>query len=182
MFSTNLSQKIAVAVLVTALTACATNTPAPAAPVADCDCEKPYQTIKHWLAMERSTSAMESGTVVAELVKLGRPATAEQRFYFGLLNQQLNTPANWRHARNAFRQTRQDTALAAELRSFAAVLERYNRSRLDQHNARQNQARQQQQLRERLETKASENTLLQEKIQAITELETDMSTRIEQEQ
>lgn len=132
--------------------------------------------------MERNTSAMDPATVVAELVKLGRPATAEQRFYYGLLNQQLDTPANWRQARNAFRKTRQDEALAAELRSLAAVLERYNRYRLEQNKARKSLLKDQQQLQSTLETKASENTELQEKIQAITELETDMSTRIEQEQ
>ena len=170
------------AALMGLLTGCAQQATPPASEAARCQCAEPYQEMADWLAMERKTSAMDTSEVVAELVRLGRPVSPSEQFYFGTLNQQLGTPANWRQARDAFRAVRKNTELTNEQRNIAAMLERYNIYRLDDNKDRNDMLRDQAELESTLDMLKQENTGLQEKIQAITDLEADMSTRIEQEQ
>jgi hypothetical protein len=173
-------------ILCTALTAllagCAQQATTPATDSVSCQCAEPYEEMGEWLAMERRTSAMDTSEVVAELVRLGRPASASEQFYFGTLNQQLGTPANWRQARDAFRALRKNTELTNEQRNISAMLERYNIYRLDDNKDRNDMLRDQAELERNLEMLKQENAQLEQKIQAITDLEADMSTRIEQEQ
>ena len=77
---------------------------------------------------------------------------------------------------------RKNTELTNEQRNIAAMLERYNIYRLDDNKDRNDMLRDQAELERTLDMLEQENTGLQEKIQAITDLEADMSTRIEQEQ
>ncbi len=174
-------QKLALCfVLLTSVTAC-TVQPAPVeAP--PCPCQQPYAELQEWLALSARTTTMETSEIVAELVKLGRPQDATEKFYFGLLNQQLSTAANWRQARNAFREIRRDTALNTEQRRLAGILEQHNIGKLDNNADRKGLLRTQASLEASLAEKSQENLQLLEKIRAITDVEESMSTRIEQEQ
>lgn len=183
MLQTDMSKKLIFSLVLLSLVAgCAHQPVALEASTSECDCAQPFSELGEWLLMERRTSAMDTSEVVAELVKLGRPKTPTEQFYFGVLNQQLGTAANWRQARDAFRAVRKNTELPDEQRHIAAVLERYNIYRLDDNKDRNDMLRDQAELERALRQMERENTELQDKIQAITDLEADMSTRIEQEQ
>jgi hypothetical protein len=88
-------------------------------------------------------------------------------FHYGLLKQQTDVFPHWAEARDIFRQLGADDGLAWEQRRLATILERYNQSRINWY--------------EQYKTLEDENLLLEKKIEAITELETTISTRKEQE-
>jgi hypothetical protein len=129
--------------------------------------------LQNWLELQREVSLMSIEKVAQQLTSLGEPKGGRQLFYFGLLSQRLDAFASWTRARDAFRQLAEDVELAEEQRSLAALLERYNQSRINWYQ-------QHHKLLEENETVREENVLLKQKIQAVTDLETSISTRKEQ--
>ena len=136
--------------------------------------------VQVWLRLENATTQMSDEEVVAELVKLGKPSDAHEKFYFGLLNHQLDTYSNWRQARNAFREVRRDAEASPGLRQLAGIMERYNRTRVEDYKDRAQLLGKIDSLEDKLEMQQEERQLLEEKIQAITDVETSMSTRKEE--
>jgi hypothetical protein len=168
MFQVSLSSPLIVAILaLTILTGCAANNaPSRSTTVkvmSGCDCAP----MQDWLKRQQDVSEMSIEEVAQALAELGSPKGVDQLFYYGLLNQQTDVFTKWAEARDAFRRLAADDNLIREQRRLAAVLERYNQSRINWHE--QNKALQ------------DENLLLEQKIEAITELETTISTRKEQE-
>jgi TolA-binding protein len=181
MLQIDMSKKLVLLVMLLAmLPACAAQPDAVPAEAAPCPDASNYSELQEWLAMENRTSRLDTEQVVSELIRLGRPEGSTEVYLFGLLNQQLGTPSNWRQARNAFRQVKQDEQLTAEQRRIAAILEGYNISRLDSDKYRRDLVRDQKRLESELRAREQEIELLQQKIQAITDLEASMSTRKEQ--
>ncbi len=123
---------------------------------------------------------MSNDKVDQQLTNLGKPEGQQQLFYFGLLNQQLDAFTKWTQARDVFRKLAEDTVLAKEQRSLAAILERYNQSRINWYLQRQQLLENNETLKGKLRASLEDNELLERKIQAITELETSISTRKEQ--
>ena len=109
--------------------------------------------------------------VAQRLAAPDEPESTNTKFYMALLNQQLDVFTKWAQARDAFRTLAGDESLSWEQRRLAEILERYNQSRInwyEQYNHLETQLKR-------------ENTVLEQKIEAITELETTISTRKEQE-
>jgi hypothetical protein len=156
------------------------NSPAPAA--APDHRVQTYRALRDWLDLEQRVAAMEADEVVAELVKLRKPVRPRELFYFGLLNQKLKTQASWVQARDAFREVSLEPAITREQRQLAAILTQYNQSRINWHAEYQSVQADFAALQEDLQAEREKNTLLEQKIQAITDLETSISTRKEQEQ
>lgn len=147
-----------------------TNADAPA-----CTCTQ----LQNWLELQRKVSSMSIEKVEQQLTILGEPKGRRQQFYFGLLNQQLDVYPRWADARDVFRQLAEDVELTREQRSLAAVLERYNQSRINWYLQHSQLLENNETLKARLRVSLEENELLEQKIQAITELETSISTRKE---
>ena len=76
-------------------------------------------TVQQWLSLQQDVASMNTEEVVAKLVRENKPEGAGQLFYYGLLNQQLQTFDAWAQARDAFRQLHEDEALTAEQRQLA---------------------------------------------------------------
>lgn len=114
-----------------------------------------------------------------QLTELGKPKGTQQLFYFGLLNQQLDAFTKWTQARDVFRQLDEDTSLDEEQRSLAAILERYNQSRINWYLQRRQLLENNETLQAELDSSREENKLLEQKLKAITDLETSISTRME---
>lgn len=95
-----------------------------------------------------------------------------QLFRYALLNQQLNERTGWVRSRDAYRQLLDTPNLTAELRGISKVLLKYNQSMINWY-VRYNKVQ--------IELKESEamQQVLEEKIQAITNLEQSMSSRKE---
>lgn len=171
MFQVSLSKPlIVVAVALTILSGCATPNSTPAPPpgttvrvTSGCACEP----IEAWLKLQEDVSIMTVEEVSDRLTDAERPDGGEPLFYFALLNQQLDVFTKWAEARDAFRELAGEESLTWEQRRLAAILERYNQSRINWY--------------EQYKQLEDENALLEQKIEAITELETTISTRKEQE-
>ena len=118
--------------------------------------------------------------ISAELADLHKPGNAGDLFYHGLLNQQLHTNTAWVQARDAFRALQEDEELTVEQQQLAGILEVYNQNRINWYQRQSDllvdNTRLQQQLREAEQDKL----LLEQKIQALTQLEADISTRREE--
>jgi hypothetical protein len=135
--------------------------------------------LQNWLELQREVSAMSIEEVDQQLTELGKPKGTQQLFYFGLLNQQLDAFTKWTQARDVFRQLDEDTSLDEEQRSLAAILERYNQSRINWYLQRRQLLENNETLQAELGASREENKLLEQKIKAITDLETSISTRME---
>jgi len=99
--------------------------------------------------------------------------TTLQWYRYALLNQQLNNRAGWIRARDAFRYVLAAESLSQELYGLTKLLLKYNQNMIN-WDARYSKVK--------IELKESEamQQVLEEKIQAITNLEQSMSTRKEQ--
>lgn len=180
MFQASMSSPLVIAALVlVTLAGCATQPQTTIETVADattCTCTR----LQNWLELQRKVSAMSNEKVEQQLTSLGEPKGHRQQFYFGLLNQQLDSFTAWPRARDVFRQLAEDTGLAKEQRGLAAILERYNQSRINWYLQHRQLLENNETLKSKLRASLEENKLLEQKIQAITDLETSISTRKEQ--
>jgi hypothetical protein len=139
-----------------------------------------YAALQRWLNQQQEVRAMTTEQVVAELVSLHIPEGADQLFYFGLLNQQLQTYSSWAQARDSFRQLHLDEDLTAEQRQLAAILQEYDQNRINWYQRQSELLIRHTEIQEQLQQAEQDRLLLEQKIQALTDLEAVISTRKEQ--
>jgi hypothetical protein len=125
-------------------------------------------------------AAMTSEEASAALADVDPLASTADLFYFGLLKQQLQLYAAWTEARDAFRTLSQEEGLTLEQRQLVGVLEAYNQRRINWHQRYSDLQQQYDNVQQALADSEQEKALLQEKIQALTDLETVISDRKEQ--
>ena len=121
-----------------------------------------------------------------ELGRIEQSENPDEVFYFALLNQRIEAYGNWTLARDKFRELRSSSDLTDHQRQLASILEQYNQNRINWYK-RQELVRDENRaledsnhlLRNALVSAESEKVLLEEKIQARTDLETAISTRRE---
>jgi DNA repair exonuclease SbcCD ATPase subunit len=136
--------------------------------------------VREWLAWQAQLAALESSDIEAQLANLAAPATADQRFYYALLNQETARYDNWVTARDFFRQLHLDNSLQAEQRELAGLMEQYNQKRINWHHRHEQLQQRYRELEDHLRQLQQQNTLLEQQIQAITDLEETISTRREE--
>ena len=139
-----------------------------------------YAALQQWLNLQQQVSAMTTEQCVAALVSLGKPEGADELFYYGLLNQQLQTYGSWAQARDSFRQLGEDQTLAVTRRQLAGILQTYNQNRINWYQRQSELLNQDAELRQQLQAAEQDKLLLEQKIQALTDLEAVISTRKEQ--
>jgi hypothetical protein len=170
---------VIVALVLVTLAGCATQPPT-TIDIADnlpaCTCTQ----LQNWLELQHKVSAMSIEKVEQKLTRIGEPKGSLQLFYAGLLNQQLDVFENWTQARDIFRQLAANVELTKEQRNLAAILERYNQSRINWYLQYRQALEDNQGLKAKLLVSQEEIELLEAKIQAVTDLETSISTRKEQ--
>lgn len=182
MFQVGMSRTLVVILFaLTGLAGCVSAPPAPrsVAPEPHPEVED-YRALRDWLDLQQAVAVMTPEEAVKELVRVGKPQQPHQWFYFGLLNQQLKTYASWTQARDAFREVNQAVGLTGGQRQLAQIFERYNQTRINWYQEYSQAQEDQTALQEQLEEARQQNTLLEQKIQALTDLETSISTRKEQ--
>lgn len=140
---------------------------------------KPPPVLK-WLRWQETVSTMTASQLVTVLEGMAQPGNANQWFYYGLLNQQSETYDGWVIARDIFRRLHEDEALTDRQRQLAGLLEMYNQSRINSIHGQEELKKRNDELQLQLEQLREQNLLLQQKIQAITELESTISTRSEE--
>lgn len=136
--------------------------------------------IEQWLDQLAAVETMDTPEVMEQLGKVDKTAGASQLFYFGILNQRLQSYGAWTVARDAFQKLQENEALPKQQRQLAGVLRQYNQSRINGHSRYDASLKEQTELRESLSRAEDEKRQLEQKIQALTELETAISTRQEE--
>lgn len=142
--------------------------------------ENPVAALQQWFGMEKHVAQMSAEDAVASLVEMGRPQTPDTLFLFALLNQQLGSYGGMTLARDALQQLEEDTALLIEQQRLASILRRYNQARINSHLGNQQASERQAELEAQLQLAQEQRVLLEQKIQALTDLEADISTRKEE--
>ena len=140
----------------------------------------PYSGVQQWLNLRQDVSVMSTEEVVEKLVRVNSPEGEGQMFYYGLLNQQLQTHGAWVNARDTFRELQQNEDLSTEQRQLANLLQEYNQNRINWYQRQSELLVQNADLKKQLHEAEEEKILLEQKIQALTDLEADISTRKEQ--
>ena len=128
----------------------------------------------YWLRIADLYMELTPTQAQQRLDKVGdEERTSLQWFRYALLNQQLNERAGWVRSRDAYRQLLITENFGDELRGLTKLLLRYNQNMIN-WDARYNKVQ--------IQLKESEamQQVLEEKIQAITNLEQNMSSRKEQ--
>jgi hypothetical protein len=174
-----MSRALTAVVLVTLLAGCATAPPPVIVEVpatADASCA----SMQEWLFQQQKVSGMETDEVVANLVRLSQPEGIDQLFYYGLLNQQLQTNGAWAQARDSFRELQQSDGLTTEQRQLTGILLAYNQNRINWYQRQSELLVENAELEKQLQQAEEDKVLLEQKIQALTDLEADISTRKEQ--
>ena len=111
---------------------------------------------------------------------MNKPEGADQLFYYGLLNQQLMTYGAWAQARDTFRVLREDKELAEVQRQLVTILQEYNQTRINWYQRQSELLNRNAELQQQLREAEQDKLVLQQKIQALTDLEAAISTRKEQ--
>lgn len=172
---------IIASILLATLSGCATQpditveVPPPAPDPQTCTCEH----LQKWLELQDRVSNMSAEKVQQQLASLDEPRGSWQQFYFGLLKQQLDEFVSWTQARDTFRELAADSGLVKEQRDLVTILQRHNQTRINWYMQHHKLLDDHETTAAKLDASLEENRLLQQKIQAITDVETSISTRKE---
>ena len=162
-----------------ALAACTTPPPviiAPPEPAA-----KPQTVpVQRWLRWQDAVSTMSDEQLSSALEGTAKPNNANQSFYYGLLRQQADSYDDWVEARDIFRQLAEEEEITRGQRRLAGLLERYNQSRINWYQSRDELRLEYEELEAKAAAMQEQNQLLEQKIKAITDLEATISTRKEE--
>jgi hypothetical protein len=129
-----------------------------------------HAPVQRWLGLHQRVAGMSDEELSVKLATLDKPNNANQLFYFALLHNQGHTYGGWTQARDSFRQLLEEKSLTEAQRQLASIFQMFNQSRI---NGYQREDKLQLDLLESEQNKL----LLEQKIQAITDVETVMSTR-----
>jgi hypothetical protein len=140
----------------------------------------PYPTVEEWLQQQQQAVALDTAQVVEQLSLLDKDMTIAQLYYYGILNQQLQTYGAWTVARDTFKKIQETEDLPEPQRQLASILRQYNQNRINAYARQQDLVAQQAELQQQLEHAGEEKRLLEQKIQALTALEAAISTRKEE--
>lgn len=139
-----------------------------------------YSSVEQWLQLQQDVTTLSTDEIVAKLVRVNKPEGLGQLYYYGLLNQQLKTYGAWVQARDTFRDLQLEDALTEAQLQLVTLLEAYNQSRINWYQRQSELVKQNTVLEQQLGEAEQEKLQLEQKIQALTDLEAVISTRKEQ--
>lgn len=137
-------------------------------------------SVEQWLDQMAQVEEMETPRIMEQLKTIDKNAGTSQLFYFGVLNQQLQNYGAWTVARDTFQQLQETETLPIPQRQLANILREYNQSRINAHSRYSALLIEQEELRRGISQAEVEKRQLEQKIQALTEVETAISTRREE--
>jgi hypothetical protein len=138
-----------------------------------------YSSVQQWLNLQQKVAAMEGDEIVTRLTALEETREGYGRFYQGLLYQQLQTNDAWSQARDTFRALQQDETLTEEQRQLTRILQEFNQNRINWYQRQSELLVENARLQQQLDASEKEKNLLEQKIQALADLEAVISTRKE---
>ncbi|MFK8049512.1 MAG: hypothetical protein AB8B81_13895 [Halioglobus sp.] len=139
-----------------------------------------YTTLQQWLRMHQHVTDMSPERAQAALARRSPPTKPRQMYYYALLSQQTQLYDGWTKARDTFRALREIESLSTEQKQLAGILEEYNQTRINWHQRHSKLQRDYGEQQKQLVVSENETAELEQKIQALTDLEEAISTRKEQ--
>tara|TARA_B100001540_G_scaffold273229_1_gene257983 strand:- start:1740 stop:2255 length:516 start_codon:yes stop_codon:yes gene_type:complete len=136
--------------------------------------------VEQWLQLQAQVRELDEEQLVAALVDIDRPQDSDQLYYYGLLNQQLRSLGAWVQARDSFKTLADTAVLSRQQQQLLQMQLEFNQARINWYMRNQELAGEHDALQGRLEETEAERQLLEEKIQALTDLEAVISTRKEE--
>ena len=137
-------------------------------------------TLNKWLNRQEQVAGLTPEQVEEELHERPRPEEVPELFEFGLLNHYSQRYEDWIKARDAFRILNTDESLSRGQRQMAALMEAYNQQRINSYQRQEQLSAENDDLQRQLADAELRKAELEEKIQALTELEANISTRKDQ--
>jgi hypothetical protein len=131
------------------------------------------QSLNHWLDISQQVEAMTTEQATVALRGLGRLDSDSKRFYYGALNQKLGRFDGWIQARDTFRRLANDNALEPSVRELARILLAHNQALINWHERHRH-------LQRELAESVLDRELLEQKIEALTDLEAVISQQKQQ--
>ncbi len=178
--STSLVRSLTLAAALAALMTGCVSTPPPEIITVETPVKTPAPPVQRWLRWSETVSTMSPSQLTDTLEGMAEPGNANQFFYYGLLNQQSDNYDGWVAARDIFRELQENEALTRNQRRLAGLLERFNQSRINWFHSRDELRIEYETLEQQSTALQEQNTLLEQKIQAITDVEATISTRKEE--
>ena len=139
-----------------------------------------FPDIEQWLDLQQEVEAMDSAQVAERLSGIEKSVELRQLYYYGLLNQQLQSYGAWTVARDTFQKLQENEDLPKQQRQLAGILRQYNQNRINGYLRYNSLLTEQTRLQQALSQAEQEKQLLEQKIQALTALEAAISTRREE--
>lgn len=149
--------------------------PAPAPTV-----DEAQLAFERWMNLHTQVQSMSAEEAAQRIAQLDSPEGEGQRFYYGLLHTRLKNYPDWIRARDAFADVAGNASVSEAQRGLADLMRQYNQLRINAYVRQLELESNAVALRKQLVSAEAEKTLLQQKIQALTELETIISTRKEE--
>lgn len=140
----------------------------------------PVDSVNDWLAAREDLAQLSAAEVQARLAEIGTPDTDTQHYYYALLKMQSATLEGWTQARSSFATLLQSPQLQPGQQRLVALLQDINQDRINNYFKLRDVKEERRQLEDALATAQEEKLLLEQKIQALTDLETAISTRREE--
>jgi hypothetical protein len=140
----------------------------------------PYPSVEEWLQLQQEATELDRAQVAERLAAIDKDMNLAELYRYGILNQQLQTYGAWTVARDTFQKLQENHDLPEAQRQLAGILRLYNQNRINTYARQQELVTQQNELQQKLDHAGEEKRVLEQKIQALTELETAISTRKEE--
>lgn len=139
-----------------------------------------YTGVQQWLKLQQDIEGMDTETLNVALAIKGVPEGRNELYRYALLQQHAQNYAAWVNARDAFRQLYADEGLTESQRQLANIFQTYNQLRINGYQRQTELLSDQAKLQQQLHKAGQDKLLLEQKIQALTELEAAISTRREE--
>ena len=133
-----------------------------------------------WLVTEEDVAQLGNDEVLALLAAMDSPTSDDDLYTYALLQQQLDTFEGWIRARDTFATLLKSRDLFPGQRRLIVILQDRCQSRINAHITRRELGNEKLQLQQALELAQEEKQLLEQKIQALTDIEAVISTRREE--
>lgn len=136
--------------------------------------------VQQWLKLQQDIAGMDTEKLNTALAHKVTPESTDELYHYALLLQHSQNYAAWVKARDAFRQLYADEGLTESQRQLVDIFQAYNQLRINGYQRQSELLDEQAKLQQQLHKAAQDKFLLEQKIQALTELEADISTRREE--
>lgn len=132
--------------------------------------------VQQWLKLQQDIASMDADKLNAALADNTALEGKNDLYHYALLQQHSQNYAAWVKARDAFRLLYADEGLTDSQRQLVDIFQAYNQLRINGYQRQSELLDEQAKLQQQLHNASQDKQLLEQKIQALTEVEAAIST------